>query len=868
MPISVFADHKKPSHHVSLTDKQGRSIGIIATNSRGEPDPTTLDSSPVDRTAMKTTTGNSKYSDFEPPYTPIVQDNWAGGRGQSEFERDTSKYSDGFRMVTRKANKAYLAGQETFGAGIRTQEEAVPGSVHWLALVGAYRWATRRFTASASFTTGEIWFLVEKRGKPNGVLTVNIRANAAGSPSTILATATLAVATVDDVLSEWRLFSISQALTSGTDYWVEIIGAANDNSQNHWRVATNTTGSGSTLTSIDGITWSAGSNDLYYRVCDTATNKTGIQFEYKGAKYYVDGSAPPKLYMNGDRGAADSNTGLLTTLVDGSKSWTVNKWAGAVVIITNGPGRDEPQPWRNITANTATTLTVDTAWITTHTTATEYTIIGANQWTEITGHGLTAKVTSVFANTKGIVYFAMGDAVNIRRMREYDNAGTWTYEYADDGTNMATFISEGAAKMWRAQNTDVNYDTSVSSSDATAWGTNLTFGTPIRCGNNTSRITGLEIYIDDAGTEALWVMKEDEAGFIKGTTTQVFCSLQLREIATVKSPKNGYAHIVYNTYLYWSLLNGLEQYYRPTLDDMGPNLDDGLPATRQGPVTDLLGYPGRVFAVVDAGSSGYSSILAYVGGGWHEEYRAPKGKPIKTMGFQVVPGVQLDRLWFIQGSDMVWIPFPSDTTNPLNDTMYRYTHEGAIQLSIMTAGMGDATKFVKSLKVETDNLTSQAIVCEIDYRLDSDTAWTTLDEAIETSPVQEIDLTNVFGLSGKRLQFRLRFQTNDNTKTPSLRVFLVEALTRVSNKFAYSIPFTFEDSGLDLLNRPDDEKHALAKINLLNEWATETMVIMRSVDPALDGRLVFCLPVPTRAIIVSEDQGQRKYQGRLLVQDA
>lgn len=867
MPISVYAYHKKPTHHVSITDKQGRAIGIIATNSKGEPDATTLDSSPVDRTAMKTTTGNSKYSDFEPPYSPIVQDNWSGGRAQTEFEKDVSKYSDGYRMSTRKENKAFLGGQETHGTGIRTYAESIPGAVHWTPLVDSYRYVTRRITAASSYTAGEVWILVAKRGTPNGAITIKLRENSAGAPSTVLTTATIAVADVPDVLSEWRIFSISQALLANTDYWIEVCGAAGDNSQNHWRVATNTAGSGNTFISATETSWTLGAHDLYYRITDATANKGGILFDYKGAKYYIDDGASPRLWINGDRGAADANTGALSTLIDATKAWTPAIWTGAIAIIISGPGRDEQQPWRTITGNTATTLTLDSPWLTTHSTLTEYIIIGANNWTEITGHGLTAKVTGVLTSSKSVLYFAMGDSVNVRRMREYNNAGTWTKEYADDGTNTATFLVEGAGKIWRSQNTDVNSDTSVSSADAQAWGTNLTFGTVIRTGINTARISGLEIYMDDSGYEALWILKEDEVGFIKSTTS-AWVSLQLREMATVKSPKNGLAHAVFGTYLYWSLLNGLEQYYRPTLDDMGPNLDDGLPTERQGPVAALLGYPGRVFAAINAGTAGYSSVLSYDGGGWHEEYRAPKGKQIMVLGFQVVPGTQPDRLWMLQGADMVWIPFPSDTTNPLADTAFRYTHEAAITLSIMTAGMGDATKFVKSIKVESDNLSSQALICEVDYRLDGETTWTTLDDVVDESPVQEIDLTSIFGLSGKRLQFRLRIQTNDNTKTPIIRVVLIEALTRVANKFAYSIPFVFEDNGRDLLGQPDDTTDAQDKIELLNEWATETMVLMRSVDPALDNRLVFILPVPSRAIVIATDQSKRKYQGRLVVQDA
>jgi hypothetical protein len=49
-----------------------------------------------------------------------------------------------------------------------------------------------------------------------------------------------------------------------------------------------------------------------------------------------------------------------------------------------GDGSSEEQNWRLITDNDATTLTVSPGWNITHSTNTEYVIVGSDKWTAIT----------------------------------------------------------------------------------------------------------------------------------------------------------------------------------------------------------------------------------------------------------------------------------------------------------------------------------------------------------------------------------------------------------------------------------------------------------------------------------------------------
>ncbi len=296
------------------------------------------------------------------------------------------------------------------------------------------------------------------------------------------------------------------------------------------------------------------------------------------------------------------------------------------------------------------------------------------------------------------------------------------------------------------------------------------------------------------------------------------------------------------------MLQGLERYYSGAVDDMGPNLGDGLLTNRRGAIVAMQGYPGKFFIAVDAGSTGYSSVLD--SGGWHERYRAPKGQRIQAMAFQVTPGTGLDRLWIYQGNDLIWLPFPSDSTNELQDPNYEYTPEFAIELSRMHAGMFDVQKLVKKIKLQSESLevdtNTGKPICwfEMDYRLNEEEEWTTLDDIFTISPTQEIDFTDIYGIAAKRLKFRVRGYTRDKAKTPAFLAIIVSAVTRVDVKNMYG-PFTFlleDDEQVKGLRESGDGYPAAEKLNILEGWGDATndsMLLLNSVASLCHGRMIF-----------------------------
>jgi hypothetical protein len=856
MAIRVSPTEQNPTHHFSLQDRYGKKLGLTLCKTDGTAldiyDPSAYIKSPVETTAQKQTSGSSSYADFDYPYSPIVQDDLSGGRGGLDYERDSTKYYDSYRCRSSRTNKAYAGPLEQYTTGLRNQNGTLPDSVKWVQLTDTQRYIYKRFLATASYTTGRAWLLARRKGSPAS-LTIAIYSDSAGSVGVQLSVITVASTRLEDTLSEWLNETISQALTSGTAYWLVIYGAASDGNDAHWKVACNNAAGGTYVSSTFDGTRSASAFDLYYRLTDANTNKACIPYEYKEQQYFCisEATGAPKLYQAGDRGTADANTGQLNKLIDATKTWTINEWVGHVAMLTDGTGKLERQTWRIVQSNDGTSLTFTDSWTITHDTTTEYVILGT-KLTEITGHGLTAPVTSILVSTTGVIYFCMGDSVTVRRMRESTVTGVWTREYAaETAATKAVFMvyKPQAQKIVIANNSDATGFVSVShSSNATVpeWGTALTWATAVKVDSKYRKITGMIVYPDGSDAESVWVFKTDIPFIVPGTGNPY--PINLPEMKTVRSNNNGVNPIVNNVYLYFPMLQGLERYYGGQIDDIGPNLGEGLPLNRRGPIVSIQGYPGKFFIAIDAGDAGYSSIMD--SGGWHERYRAPKGQRITATAFQVIPGSGLDRFWFYQGNDLIWLPFPSDTTDELQDVNYPYAPEFSVTLSRMHAGMFDTQKMIKKIKMQTQGLeldeqTGEPICwIELDYRLDENSEWVPIEDAFTTSPTQEVDFTNLYGVAGKRVQFRFRGYTTDSSKTAVFIAIIIGAVLRVDVKNFYG-PFTFrlmDDESVMGLRERERETPAAEALQTMENWAdasNDSMLLMRSISGLCDKQMIF-----------------------------
>jgi len=838
--VIVSPTEPRPTHDISLTDGK-QTVGLIICDAQGNHNARVITRTPLNRTAMKTTSGNQSYNDYEPPWTPVAQEDWSGGRGLEDFDKDVTRYQDGYRCNASMAGRIIMGGLETYSSGLINATSSLPGSVSWSALTaGGKLYLANKIIPASNYTLANLGVIVKRVGTPAGALTIALYSNGAGVPGTSIASASVSTSDITDTISGLFEASVSTSLTSGITYWV-VVTAANGTETDHWRVGVNNA-TGTSYQSVNGSSWAISAVDLYYHAREASATKTQIFFQYRNCLYLVvndPAGAAPSLYINGDHGTADANTGALTTLVDATKTWTVNQWAGWKVKLIRGTGLQEATPWRTIISNTTTTLTLDTTWTITHDTTTEYSIMGGNVWTLVTGHGLATIVTDILV-VNDMVYFAMGDATNIRRMKWYNTAGAESLVYADDGTNMAVFLETvrdtgGVMAIWRGQNKDATGLVSVSKATVVDWGTNLTFAASLAFKDQWGKINGMKEFINE-----LWIGREGTVYAASGT---IIDEIKLDEIHTAMESSNCQTMMTSNAYLYFNLGAGIERYLSGAMDDVGPNRDMGLPSDRQGVISSLVAYQGRYFAAVNGDNSNYSSILMFNGTGWTEIYRAPtKGLRITAMAFQTVPGAALDRLWFNMGTQAAWIPFPSMTVDPTHDSNYVFTYESTITSGYIYCGMVDAFKFFKSIKIFTENLSTDKCWIEAEYRVDNDTAWTAVAGVMDVSPMSGLDLQQYLGVMGKRIQYRLHLITTDKTISPKIKAIVVENVSKVPIKYSYTFQYRAQDGEANLRDEPEGTS-ADDKQDLLDAWAENlTPLMMNSTRVRFDGKLVFIDP--------------------------
>lgn len=863
----VSPTEPNPTHHVLLRDRNGREVALILSDEKGNP-LAQFNENPVETTALKQTSGSSSYADYDYPYSPIVQDDLSGGRGGLDFERDSTKYYDSFRCKSGRANKAYAGPQEQWPTGLYEHDQHVPGDVTWQRLTGSGQFLYLRFQASGSYTAAYLWLLLRYKGEPNN-LSAYIYSDNAGALNAQIDSAVIAYSNLNDILSEWLIKHLAGAgaISSGSYYWVVLEANSADDDDNCWMVGARSGADPAIGAGYQSATLftnpSVSAPLLYYQLKPSFADQTCIGFEYKEAMYFVisPASGAPQLFIMGDRGVADSNAGQLGRLIDGSKTWEFDEFLNVPVQIIDGLGRLERTPYRLLeNGNTATALVNATGdnWTIQQDTTTEYVIHG-DRPREITGHGLTAPVTDVLVSTTGVVYFCMGSGVTVRRMREYTNAGTWTREFADEaaGTKADFMVYKPVAKkIVMASNQDAAGDVSVSTMSnvsVPAWGDALTWDAAKVVDSRYRRIMGMIVYPDASGDEAVWVLKTDMP-YILGSGDPYPAGLE--EMKALRSFNNGKNPLRHGLYLYFPISSGWERFYGNQYDDIGPNLGEGLPANRRGPIVDSAGYPGKYFVAIDAGPDGYSSILD--SDGWHERYRAPKGERITMLYYQPTPGACLDRLWIFQGNDLIYLPFPSESVNELEDSAYPYTHEFAITLSRMHAGMFDVMKIVKKIKVQSENLARDTCWLELDYRTNENESWTAFTDAFVTSPTQEIDLSAVYGLSGKRLQFRLRGYTTDASQSPQFLAIIVNAVIRTDVKYMCLLNFRLMDSESFLSNDGEETLTAMQRQKVLKDFAdasTDSMLWMQSTSPLYHDRLIFLNPIETKQARSKSEEG-------------
>ena len=973
--VEVNPNVKQSTHHVALSDGK-KTIGLICCDSRGAADPFNISAAPNQRSSLRTKSGTTKYEDLEEPWSATAQDDWSGGRALEDYENDTTRFFDSKRCQTA-FSQIYNAPLDYYATGLKNSSTNHPASLTWKMVEAGTSYGL--MLSLPAIKVGEIYIHIRRRGKPESGLNVSLHLDSAGEPGGEIVDHTYTVADFQDVLSEFRKFTFpDQTLSSGT-YWL-IVSADKGDINDHWEIGLQPVNASNTFVHKSSLS-PLPNYDLTYRICAGNTARYTRFFTYKQLTFALTQtvSGSPKLYINGDIGMADSNSGQLSQVIDATKSWTTDMWKGCKVGIIQGTGIAETvSVWRTITSNTATTLTVDSPWTIAQDTTSTYIITDTERFTEVTGHGLTAYVTDIEI-VNDIIYFAQGDSVAVRKGRWRNGSWSWmadSYVHKINGTdttinNCAMYLqavrdSTGLV-LWRAQNNDASHQISISQTAVTDWLSNpvtvanyttdidsnnddvytsgvdftkpddvailykVTLGTitgtkhpvftimlqgsddkviyediksigvdasggvyyfscntkkrfrrlhiTIKAGTNPKltsvkvetvnhskyvsthtfndswgKINGLMEYpmMTQSIYRTLWIYRE---GMIHSISSEgTVDNITLPELASVMEEWNGKVLMSHNVYSYFRWMkSGIQRYYNQQVDAVGPDRDTGLPDDRQGQISDMMGYPGRYFAAIDAGD-GYSSVLLNNNSGWHEIYRAPNaGERITALGYQAISGDRPDRLWIAVGDDIVWLAMPSNTLKAYYDDQAEYTHESVLVSSWMSIGMVDVIKQWGSMNVMAENLEEDAVYIEADYQIDQDPTWYQMADFYTESPTQEVKFKATFGVTAKRLRYRLRLQTNDKHRTPFVKAVVLKTVIKVGTKYCYAMSCRNLLHDVNLRGEVEDIS-PWERLDTLVKWANDaTALHMEAFTYPYDDKIVFIDP-PTVSNLREEDR--------------
>lgn len=485
--VIVGADVKFPTHDVSLTDVDGKQAGLILCNRNGIKDPTQLKMSAMPRTPMQMTQGSAGYDDMELPFVAEVQTTMAGGRGNETLSSDRTKFFDSYRLDTTKEYPICAPAVITqTGTGASKTSFVRDYSPNPSGLVDN-RYISFKLSVTEATTVMSVNIIINTLAMhilSPGIISYKLSKTdlATGDPTSATGYGYIILMSNQDSELELTLpcdltydeagylylllnFKDASSIPGSTVYYYD----------NTLSGTVFTTGETSEWTS--GTTWGAYAGDgtkTIISAIHSSAESTYKFFEYKRALYAVrtlSSKSSSSLYLNGWRGVADSNGSNPNALFDETQSgWANDAAAGCIVLIINGAGEHEDQPWRRVVNSLSGTLLVDTPWKITHDTTTEYVVLGSDVWTQLTTLD-TAPETPVECMDKAVtsvavvndyVVFAFGDDDYISCYKVDNNTNVFREQWAITGQKadllMPIVNEQGDLLLWRADYDDCTVD--------------------------------------------------------------------------------------------------------------------------------------------------------------------------------------------------------------------------------------------------------------------------------------------------------------------------------------------------------------------------------------------------------------------------
>lgn len=466
------------------------------------------------------------------------------------------------------------------------------------------------------------------------------------------------------------------------------------------------------------------------------------------------------------------------------------------------------------------------------------------------GDALSSSVKNVEVSNN-IAHCSRGTSGTPETIWTFDPATTAGQDDATAGNNadyvLAAVHKEDGPQIWRAEN-DNRY---ISRANTEAFNTDLTFGDDIKLPNDVDVLSMIEYngtIIVRTRTKVYYIINDKveplPVGLDSVIETNDFMPLLVKDL-----------------FLYVAWSHSLEKYLagqQAVMDDIGPWKDEGLPEGRRGHISCLEAGIGGIFAGIDAGSSGTSSVLFHNGRGWHEVWRAPRaGQRVYNVKWQAVSGAK-PRLFISAGADIYYLEFPQDAINPLQDSSVNYMHEAVLISPTIDMDAAAIPKAFRTITAWCENLvTGIDVTCE--YQVDRDVGTTDWLEAgtYYQAGEQEADVNEG---NRRRIRYRLRLRTNDSDVPPIVEAVVLEGFGRVPWKPQYSLQLKAGSYQVTWQGVPDHDPNDLLDF-LTDASLNAELFHMKCVWPYANDKWVVIQPASVYPDFVDRNNG--KWQGLL-----
>ncbi len=312
------------------------------------------------------------------------QRDWSGGRGGEFFSEDARRFFDSQNCWTLNGHVTPTL-QWKYATGYRVVDQLQWGNVQFVPayIAGGQRYVSGSFVAGANNTTDKCWMLIKRVGNPpTGTFYLCPNTGSVPDFAGALKSKTVTTTEITDKISVYYAFDYTstQAITSGTTYWVVFDGGLGDEN-NHWEIGVSTAASGKTATT-DTTSWTTSSFAPYFRLTDADTDRRWFFFGNGTTFLAVDkkASGASQVYVIASGACTEKTTSGLGTVLsrpissnayyyfpqgesvnvrefDGTSTWADDGSNKATFLVNGYDSADGAVIWRaNTTVGTVSSV--------------------------------------------------------------------------------------------------------------------------------------------------------------------------------------------------------------------------------------------------------------------------------------------------------------------------------------------------------------------------------------------------------------------------------------------------------------------------------------------------------------------------------